>query len=188
LDDSLVTLLAAEGGEEVDGTQILLPAVYDIVWSALSFAIIFFLFWRFVWPQMAKALDARSEGIEQKLEQAESDRAEAAALLEQYRAQLADARAEAARLRADGQAQRASIVAEARTEAEQAARTVNEQAQARIATDTAAAKASLSREVGVLASDLAERIIGENLDPSRTSATIDRFIADLEASTARSGD
>jgi len=187
LDDSLVTLLAVEG-EPVEGSQILLPAIYDIVWSAVSFAIIFFLFWRFVWPQLAKALDARAEGIEAKLEQAENDRAQAAALLEQYREQLADARSEAARLRADGQAQRASIVAEARTEAEQAARTVNEQAQARIASDTASAKASLSREVGTLASDLAERIIGENLDPQRTSATIDRFIADLESSTARSGD
>jgi len=188
LDDSFVTLLAAEGGEEVEGSQILLPAVYDILWSAVSFAIIFFLFWRFVWPQMSKALDARAEGIEAKLEQAEKDRAEAAALLEQYREQLADARSEAARLRSDGQAQRASIVAEARTEAEQAARTVNDQAQARIASDTASAKASLSREVGMLASDLAERIIGENLDAQRTSATIDRFIDELESSTARSGD
>jgi F-type H+-transporting ATPase subunit b len=174
------TILAVEGGEEVEGSLILLPAIYDIVWSAVSFAIIFFLFWRFVLPQMKKALDARSAGIEQKLEQAEADRAEAAALLEQYRAQLAEARSEAARLRSDGQAQRASIVAEARTEAEQAARTVTEQAQSRIATDAAAAKAQLSREVGVLASDLAERIIGESLDPSRTQATIDRFIADLE--------
>ena len=179
--DSLVTLLAAEGGEDVEGSEILLPATYDIVWSAVSFAIIFFLFWRFVWPQMQKALDGRSEGIEQKLDQAEADRAEASALLERYRAQLADARAEAARLRSDGQAQRASIVAEARGEAEQAVQTVNEQAQARIATDTATAKASLSRDVGVLASDLAERIIGESLDAERTSATIDRFIADLEA-------
>ncbi len=179
----LLSVLASEGGEEVEGSQILLPAIYDIVWSAVSFAIILALFWRFVLPQMKKALDARTEGIEKKLEQAEADRAEAAALLEQYRAQLADARSEAARLRADGQAQRASIVAEARSEAEQAARVVNEQAQARIATDTAAAKASLSREVGVLASDLAERIVGESLDEQRTRGTIDRFIADLESAS-----
>lgn len=180
---SLLDVLASEGGEEVEGSQILLPAIYDIVWSAVSFAIILALFWRFVLPQMKKALDARSEGIEKKLEQAEADRAEAAALLEQYRAQLAEARSEAARLRADGQAQRASIVAEARSEAEQAARVVTEQAQARIATDTAAAKATLSRDVGLLASDLAERIIGESLDERRTRDTIDRFIADLESAS-----
>ncbi len=153
--------LAVEG--DVEGSAVLTPAIYDIVWSAVAFAIILFLFWRFVLPQMQKALDARAEGIENKLEQAERDRAEAA------------------RLRADGQAQRASIVAEARTEAEQAARSVTEQAQARIATEAATAKASLQQDVGALASDLAERIVGEALDPARTAATIDRFIADLES-------
>lgn len=183
----VVTLLAAEGGEEVEGSDILLPAIYDIVWSAVAFTIIFVLFWRFVLPRLRTTLEARTEGIEGKLEQAEADRAEAAALLEQYRSQLAEARSEAARLRSDGQAQRASIVAEARTEAEQAARAVTEQAQARIGTDVAAARAQLSREVGVLASDLAERIIGESLDPARTQATIDRFIADLESAAPESG-
>jgi F-type H+-transporting ATPase subunit b len=181
------TAVLAAGGEDVEGSAVLLPAIYDIVWSAVAFAIIFFLFWRFVLPQMQKALDARTEGIETKLEQAEADRAEAASLLEQYREQLAEARAEAARLRADGQAQRASIVAEARSEAEQAARTVTEQAQARIVTETAAARAALSRDVGVLATDLAERIIGESLDPQRTKGTIDRFIADLETASPGSG-
>lgn len=184
--EQAVPAVLAAGGEEVEGSAVLIPAIYDIVWSAVAFAIIFWLFWKFVLPQMQKALDARTEGIENKLEQAERDRAEAAELLEQYRAQLAEARAEAARLRADGQAQRASIVAEARTEAEQAARTVTEQAQTRIATETAAAKAALSHEVGALASDLAERIVGESLDPARTSATIDRFIADLEAAAPTS--
>ena len=172
-------LLAVEG--DVEGSAVLTPAIYDIVWSAVAFAIVLWLFWRFVLPQMQKALDARAEGIENKLEQAERDRAEAAELLERYREQLAEARAEAARLRADGQAQRASIVAEARSEAEQAARSVTEQAQARIATEAATAKASLQQDVGALASDLAERIVGEALDPLRTSATIDRFIADLES-------
>jgi F-type H+-transporting ATPase subunit b len=180
VDDAVVTLLAAEGGE-VEGGAILLPAVYDILWSAVAFTIIFFLFWKYVLPRLQVVLDERTENIEKKLEQAQADRVEASALLEQYRAQLADARQEAARLRADGQAQRAAIVAEARGEAEAAARAVTEQAQARISTDAAAAKAQLSREVGVLASDLAERIIGDNLDPARTQSTIDRFIADLEA-------
>jgi F-type H+-transporting ATPase subunit b len=179
--DAFVTVLAAEGGEEVEGSAILVPAIYDIVWSAVAFSIIFFLFWKWVLPRLQTVLDQRTEGIEKKLEQAEADRAEAAALLDQYRAQLSEARSEAARLRSDGQAQRAAIVAEARGEAEQAARAVTDQAQARIATDTAAARAQLSRDVGVLASDLAERIIGETLDPARTQATVDRFIADLEA-------
>ena len=54
-------LLAVEG--EVEGSAVLTPAIYDIVWSAVAFAIILWLFWRFVLPQMQKALDARAEGM-----------------------------------------------------------------------------------------------------------------------------
>ncbi len=173
-------LLASEGGEEVEGSAILIPALYDIFWSAVSFVIIFFLFWKWVLPQLKKALDARSAGIEEKLEQAERDRAEAQAMLEEYRSQLSEARSEAARLRTEGQADRAAIVAEARTEAEQAARLVTDQAQARIASDAATARAHLSRDVGILASDLAEKIVGESLDEDTKRRTIDRFVTDLE--------
>jgi len=184
----VTALRAAEGGQDVEGTAVLLPASYDILWSSVVFVVLFLLFWRFVLPALQRILDERSEGIERKLEQAEADRAEAQALLERYREQLAEARSEAARIRAEAQADRQSIVAEARTEAERAASVVTERAQIQLAGEAAAVRATLSRDVGRLATDLAERIIGESLDPQRTSATVDRFIADLEAAGAGSPD
>lgn len=184
----VTALRAAEGGQDVEGTAVLLPASYDILWSSVVFVVLFLLFWRFVLPTLQRILDERSEGIERKLEQAEADRAEAQALLERYREQLAEARSEAARIRAEAQADRQSIVAEARTEAERAASVVTERAQTQLASEAAAVRAALSRDVGRLATDLAERIIGESLDPQRTSATVDRFIADLDAAGAGSSD
>lgn len=184
----VTALRAAEGGQDVEGTAVLLPASYDILWSSVVFVVLFLLFWRFVLPTLQRILDERSEGIERKLEQAETDRAEAQALLERYREQLAEARSEAARIRAEAQADRQSIVAEARTEAERAASVVTERAQTQLASEAAAVRAALSRDVGRLATDLAERIIGESLDPQRTSATVDRFIADLDAAGAGSSD
>lgn len=180
LSAELASVLAAEG-EEVEGSEILLPAIYDIFWSAVSFAIIFFFFWKWVLPQMKKALDARTAGIEDKLEQAEADRAEAEKLLADYKAQLADARGEAARIRTQAQGERESIVAEARSEAQGAAQVATEQAQARLGIEVGAARAELSREVGSLATQLAERIVGESLDNEVTRRTVDRFIADLES-------
>jgi F-type H+-transporting ATPase subunit b len=184
----VTALRAAEGGQDVEGTAVLLPASYDILWSSVVFVVLFLLFWRFVLPALQRILDERSEGIERKLEQAEADRAEAQALLERYREQLAEARSEAARIRAEAQADRQSIVAEARTEAERAASVVTERAQTQLTSEAAAVRAALSRDVGRLATDLAERIIGESLDPARTSATVDRFIADLDAAGAGSSD
>ena len=88
----VTALRAAEGGQDVEGTAVLLPASYDILWSSVVFVVLFLLFWRFVLPTLQRILDERSEGIERKLEQAEADRAEAQALLERYREQLAEAR------------------------------------------------------------------------------------------------
>ncbi|HSK25529.1 MAG TPA: F0F1 ATP synthase subunit B [Jiangellales bacterium] len=183
----VTALRAAEGGQDVDGSAVLLPASYDILWSSVVFVSLLLLFWKFVLPALQRVLDERSEGIERKLEKAERDRAEAQALLEQYREQLAEARSEAARIRAEAQADRQSIVTEARTEAQQAAAAVTERAQTQMASEAAAVRSVLSRDVGRLATDLAERIIGESLDPQRTSATVDRFIADLEAAGSADG-
>ena len=49
--------------------------------------------------------------------------------------------------------------------------------------ERAAALVSLRSEVGSLALDLASGVIGESLnDDKRSSALVDRFLADLEAS------
>lgn len=168
-----------EGAPE--GVALFIPPLNEIVWSAIFFAVLFFMFWKFVLPNLKKTLAERSEGIEKKLETAEADRAEAQALLEQYREQLAEARSEAAHIRSQAQAERASIVAEARTEAQQAAAAVNERAQAQLAAEATQVRTALSRDVGRLATELAEKIVGESLDGQRVGSTVDRFIADLEA-------
>ncbi|NCD16372.1 MAG: F0F1 ATP synthase subunit B, partial [Actinobacteria bacterium] len=43
------------------------------------------------------------------------------------------------------------------------------------------AEISLRTEVGMLATELASRIVGETLDPATQSRVIDRFLAELEA-------
>ena len=177
---------AAEGGE-AEGTAVLLPASYDILWSSIIFVLLLLLFWKYVLPALQRVLDERAAGIERKLETAERERAEAHQLLEQYREQLAEARTEAARIRAEAQSERQSIVAEARSEAERAAAGVTERAHAQIVAEAGQVRAALSRDVGRLAVELAERIVGESLDGDRTRATVDRFIDDLEAATAPDG-
>src|SRR5690625_2233878 len=171
--------LAAEG-EVPEGIDLFIPPLYDIVWSAIMFAALFLIFWQYVLPAVKKVLDGRTEGIENKLEQAEKDRAEAQSLLEQYREQLAEARAEASRIRSDAQAERTSIVDEARTEAQQAASSITERAHVQLSAEAAQVRAALSQDVGRLATELAEKIVGESLDSDRVSGTVDRFIADLD--------
>jgi F-type H+-transporting ATPase subunit b len=178
------SVTAATDTEELNP---LLPEVYDIIWSLVIVVIIFFVFMKYALPKFQAVLDERTEKIEGGLQHAEAAQAEAAALRAEYEQQLADARTEAARIKEAARAEGGVIVAEAKTKATaEAARTV-ESAQRTIEAERQQAAVSLRADVGALATELASKIVGESLeDTARQSRVVDRFLADLEASTASS--
>ncbi len=176
-----MTLLAA-GGDAPEGSAILFPAAYDLIWGGLSFVIVLLLFWKFVLPRMKKVMEERSELIEGGIARAETAQAEAEKAREEYRAALTQAREEAAAIRAQAQSDRASIVEEARTEARNAAASVTAQAEAALAAERASVSTQLTRQVGEVAITLATKIVGQSLsDDARVRATVDDFLDTLEA-------
>ena len=179
---SAVLFVSAEtGGEEPINP--LVPPLYDIVWSALAFAIIALFFWRLVLPRVQKTLDERSALIEGGIEKAQNAQAEAQAALDSYNRQLNEARSEAAAIREQARVDGAKIVAEAKETANAEAARIAANAQVQIEAERQAALVSLRAEVGTLALSLASNIIGETLsDDKRANAVVDRFLADLEAS------
>src|SRR5690606_7758797 len=101
----------------------LLPADYDIIWSAVCFIIIFVVVWRVALPRVAKVLDARSAAIEGNIAKADEAQKQAEAALEEYTRQLADARSEAGEIREAAREDGRKIVAEAKeTASSEAAR------------------------------------------------------------------
>ena len=103
---------------------------------------------------------------------------------------LRDANAEAHEVRERANEEAKSIVAAGRAEAQDEANRILEVAQRQILAERQAAQISLRAEVGLLASELAERIIGEQLrDTALTSRVVDRFLDELEEDTnaARDG-
>jgi F-type H+-transporting ATPase subunit b len=184
----LRALLAETHGGDSAAQNPLIPAIYDIVWSAVIFAALLFVVWRFVVPRLNKALDERRAAIEGGIEKAQAAQAEANAALEAYNAQLAEARAEAARIRDQARADGQKILAELKEQAQAEANRITQNAQVQIEAERAAALVSLRAEVGTLALDLASGVIGETLaDDKRATAIVDRFLADLESadSTAK---
>lgn len=167
--------LAAEGEPNP-----LLPHTSELVVGLIAFGVLFWVLSKYVFPVFEKAYAERSEKIEGGIERAEEAQAEANALLEQYREQLASARDDAARIRSEAQAERQSIIAEARNEAQEAAAAVTRRSEAQLAAEADQVRASLSQDVGRIAVELAEKIVGESLNDERTAALVDRFIADLE--------
>jgi F-type H+-transporting ATPase subunit b len=172
-------MAAEEGGE----TNILIPAVYDIVWSAVVFVLLLAFFLWYVLPRVKKVLDDRAALIEGGIEKAEKAQQEAAAALEKYNEQLAEGRAEAARIREQAREDGKKILAEIKEQAQAEAARITATAHAQIEAERQAAVTSLRAEVGSLAIDLASGVVGETLtDDKRASALVDRFLADLESS------
>jgi F-type H+-transporting ATPase subunit b len=171
-----------------EGSSVLLPPLDELILGIVAFVIVFWALAKLALPGIRKALEERTAAIEGGIERAERREAEANALYEQYQAQLAEARTEAAQIRAQAQSDKLAMVEEARREASEAAAAVTARAEAAIEADRASTMASLRRDVGTLAVTLAGKVVGESLeDDARARATVDRFIADLEAQASAAG-
>ena len=168
-------------GEEAP--SILLPAVYDIVWSAVVFVVLLLVIWKYALPRVYAMLDGRTEAIAGGIEKAERAQAEADAAKAELTAQLAEARAEAGRIRDQARVDATAIAAEIKEQAQADAARITASAQQQIEAERQQSVVSLRSEVGSLAIDLASGVIGQSLtDDQRSTALVDRFLADLEAS------
>jgi F-type H+-transporting ATPase subunit b len=166
----------------------LVPELPELIIGALAFLIVFGVLGKVLLPRIQKTLAERTDAIEGGLRRAEEAQAEAARLLEQYRAQMAEARHEASRLREDAKQQGAQIIAEMRDQAQAEARRVTEAAQAQLEADRHQALAALRAEVGSLSVELASKIIGESLaDEARQGRRVDRFLDELESQSGTAG-
>jgi F-type H+-transporting ATPase subunit b len=149
--------------------------------SLLAFAILIFIFGKYIIPPINQAMTARQEAIRKEfadLEDAQSDARKAEA---GYKEQLNNAKHEAARIREEAREQGAAIVQDARDKAQVEADRIIEHAHAQIEADRKSAFASLRRDVGSLATTLAGRIVGETMDDDeRQGRVVERFLADLE--------
>jgi F-type H+-transporting ATPase subunit b len=166
----------------------LVPNLTELIIGGVTFGIVFFALWRVLLPRMQKTLEERTDAIEGGLQRAEEAQAEAQRMLEQYRAQLAEARHDAARLREEAREQGAQIIAEMREQANAEASRLVEAARTQIEADRAQAIQSLKTEVGALAVELASRVVGESLAAeARQRRVVDRFLAELEEQPERAG-
>lgn len=170
-------MLAAEDAENP-----LVPPIPELVIGAIAFVIVFgLLAWKLL-PNINKVLDERREAIEGGMEKAEAAKTEADSVLEQYKAQLAEARHEAARMRAEAQEQGAVLIQEMRAEGQRQREEIIAAGHTQIEADRKAAAHTLRQDVGRLATDLAGKLVGESLeDHARQSRTIDRFLDELDA-------
>lgn len=166
---------------EEEAQNPLIPEIPELVIGLIAFAIVFFVLGKKLLPNINKVLEERRDAIEGGIEQAEIARTEAQSVLEQYKAQLAEARHEAARLRQEAQEQGATLITEMRAEGQRQREEIVAAGHSQIEADRKAAATALRQDVGRLATELAGKLVGESLeDHARQSRVIDRFLDELE--------
>jgi F-type H+-transporting ATPase subunit b len=178
----------AEGAAETSKHNPIIPIWQEIVLGTIAFGLLCFVLMKFVFPMMEKTFAARVDAIEGGIKRAEVAQAEANQLLEQYKAQLAEARTEAARIRdearADAEGIRQDVLGKAREESERIIAAGNQQ----LAAQRESILRELRAEVGTLAVDLAGKIVGESLvDEARSRGTVERFINELGTAGSAGG-
>ena len=169
--------LAAEAEKE----NPLIPPWPELVIGLIAFVIVFGFLAKKLLPNINKVLEQRREAIEGGIEQAAAAKVEAESVLEQYKAQLAEARHEAARLRQEALEQGTALKEDLRAEGQRQREEIIAAGHTQIEADRKAAAAALRQDVGKLATELAGKLVGESLeDHARQSRVIDRFLEDLE--------
>ncbi|MDC4232855.1 F0F1 ATP synthase subunit B [Actinomyces sp. B33] len=174
--------------EEAGGLAVVLPPLYEIFWSALVLLVVLLVVGRYALPRLYDTMDRRQAAIQEGLDAAARAKADQAAAARERDEILRVAQAEAAEIRRQAAEDAKGIVAAARTEAQAEAARVLDNAQRQILAEKQAAEITLRSDVGLLATELAEKIVGEHLaDAGLTARVVDRFLDDLESQPVPGG-
>lgn len=166
----------------------IVPDWQEMAFGAAAFAIVFFFLYRRVLPNIRRILQERAEAIEGGLTKAEAAQAEAERIRSEFTRRLAESRHEAAELRAKAQAEGAALVEKAREEANRQRESIVAAGHAQLTADRNAAVAVLRVDLGKLAVELADRIVGErSADPALQERIVDRFLDDLDSRLGERG-
>jgi F-type H+-transporting ATPase subunit b len=160
----------------------ILPTIPELIIGVVAFFIVFYFLWKKALPSVRKTLEERTEAIEGGLKQAEIAQAEAAKVKQDAQAQLAELRHSTADIRAKAQADGVALVEQARTEAGAQKEAILASAHTQLEADRNSAVNLLKADLGKLATELADKIVGERAqDAALQERIVDRFLDELDA-------
>lgn len=171
----------------VEDKNPILPDVAELIYGTIAFIIVFGVIAKFAFPALNKMLAQRAEKIQGEMEKAASARTDADKLLADYRQQLAGARDEANRIIEEARKTADGLRKDLQTKAEQEAQATVARAQEEIRAERDRVFQELQAQVGLIAVELAGRVVGTSLDPKAHAKLIDDYIAEVSAGNGSDG-
>ena len=176
----LTSLPAALYAQTEEGTTPLFTVNWGTTgWTTVIFVALLGILWKFAWGPILSAVEARESGIQSALDQAAENQAAAAALLEEHKAQMADARRQAQHIIAEakeaGQTVRQDIEEKARAEGQ----AMVDRAKAEIEREKDAALDALRKESVEIALAAASKLLQEKLDSDKDRDLVMGYVNQL---------
>ncbi len=157
----------------------LMPETSEIVWGAIAFLLVFGFLAKFALPAAKKAMDARTAKIAGDLKAADEAKATAEAEAAKYRASIGDAKGEGAQIVEAARTQAETVRKDILARAEAEAADIRTKAAADADAQGDRVKLELQSHVRGLSIDLAEKVVGKNLDRATNEALVDQYISQL---------
>lgn len=182
---NLFAIIAAEGGDPIDPARSihwLWPADAELIYGTISSLLIFGALVKFAGPAVKKAMAARTERIQNELDESAAAKTAAEAEATSIRQAAGDIDAERQRLFAEADAQAEAVLAEGRARLDQEVAELEARAEADIAATASRANDELRAEISRLAAVATDRVLaGGILDGDTQQTLIENFIARVGA-------
>lgn len=164
---------------ETDSASIMIPKLSEFIPALVAFIIIWIVGAKVAWPSILAMMEKRQNKIADDLAEAEKSRSEAAAQLEQRKAEVVEIERKADELIAqatkEAEAQRAAIVAQAQREAAE----IIAKAEDAVKSERHKAMIELSTSVVDLSVEIAGKIIGNALSVEQQRELAQKYLQEV---------
>ncbi|MCM1519873.1 MAG: F0F1 ATP synthase subunit B [Lachnoclostridium sp.] len=134
-----------------------------VFWMFVSFAILFFILWKWGWPVILKGVSDRADLIDKGVEYAQNAKEQLDHAREEAEKQIAQARQQQAEMLREADKMKSQIIEEARSAAQAEAKKVMDAAKLSIEQERKAAQSQFRDEVSDFALQIARKVVRQDL-------------------------
>ena len=152
-----------------------------VFWMFVSFAILFFVLWKWGWPAIMEGVTDRADLIDKGVEYAQNAKEQLDHAREEADRQIAEARRQQADMLREADRMKSQIIDEARTAAQAEAKKVMDAAKVSIEQERKEAQLQFRNEVSSFALDIAQKVVKNQLkDQSAQQKLVGSLLDDME--------
>jgi len=161
-----------------DPMSLILPDLGLLFWMTLIFLLFWFLMGKFAFKPIVKAIKDREQSIDDALSAADKAKNEMQQLQSDNAALLKEAREESAKILKEAKEIKESVIAEAHSKAKDEAAKIVASAKVEIDAQKKAALAEVKNEVSKLSLEIAQKVLGRELDAAKDQQTYINSLVD----------